>query len=370
MSVVIHGQKVPVGPHCMYMNLATLPVKSSSGFLVVKTRLNGSPTVMVADTGRLHTLLTLQEANKLGLKLTHTTVTQTGADGVVRSTYATFVDDVSLDKFFWHGVRLAVADSIESERLLAGADILLNGLNRDVEFSVATRQIKFFAPSAECRDAFLAYWDNNALAVPLSDLSAHDPRQVVTVEINGHQMTAMIDSGAPISMINLEAAARVGITPQSPGVVESTGSSGVGKQYGKAWLAPFESFAIGGEVIKNARIAIADLWGPAPKDPTFQGALRLASITPLVPVPGSDNSTIVSEKSGDALARIGAISSESLQVDRPDMLLGADFLRSHRVLLAMSQRRMYYTYLGGTVFGNNEEAKTAERASARLVQLN
>ena len=33
------------------------------------------------------------------------------------------------------------------------------------------------------------------------------------------------------------------------------------------------------------------------------------------------------------------------------MLLGADFLRSHRVLVANSQRKLYFTYSGGPVFG-------------------
>ena len=32
------------------------------------------------------------------------------------------------------------------------------------------------------------------------------------------------------------------------------------------------------------------------------------------------------------------------------MLLGADFLRAHRVLIAHSQRKIYFTYAGGTVF--------------------
>jgi hypothetical protein len=32
------------------------------------------------------------------------------------------------------------------------------------------------------------------------------------------------------------------------------------------------------------------------------------------------------------------------------MLLGADFLRAHRVLVSHSQRKMYFTYLGGPVF--------------------
>ena len=33
-----------------------------------------------------------------------------------------------------------------------------------------------------------------------------------------------------------------------------------------------------------------------------------------------------------------------------DMILGLDFLRSHRVLIAHSQRKLYFTYIGGTVF--------------------
>lgn len=41
---------------------------------------------------------------------------------------------------------------------------------------------------------------------------------------------------------------------------------------------------------------------------------------------------------------------EIITEDRPDMVLGADFLRSHRVLLAMSQQRMYFSYVGGRVF--------------------
>jgi len=32
------------------------------------------------------------------------------------------------------------------------------------------------------------------------------------------------------------------------------------------------------------------------------------------------------------------------------MLLGADFLRAHRTLVSHSQRKMYFTYVGGPVF--------------------
>jgi hypothetical protein len=48
----------------------------------------------------------------------------------------------------------------------------------------------------------------------------------------------------------------------------------------------------------------------------------------------------------------GSTLSHKIQVSH-SMLLGADFLRSHRVLVAHSQRKIYFTYAGGPVFQLN-----------------
>ena len=45
------------------------------------------------------------------------------------------------------------------------------------------------------------------------------------------------------------------------------------------------------------------------------------------------------------------------------MLLGADFLRAHRVLFAMSQNRLYISYLGGDVF--SRAARASNRGCSR-----
>jgi hypothetical protein len=37
-------------------------------------------------------------------------------------------------------------------------------------------------------------------------------------------------------------------------------------------------------------------------------------------------------------------------IGRVDVVLGADFLRAHRILFAMSQHRLYMSYLGGDPF--------------------
>jgi len=34
----------------------------------------------------------------------------------------------------------------------------------------------------------------------------------------------------------------------------------------------------------------------------------------------------------------------------PEVILGTDFLRAHRVMVARSQRKVYFTYSGGPVF--------------------
>ena len=34
----------------------------------------------------------------------------------------------------------------------------------------------------------------------------------------------------------------------------------------------------------------------------------------------------------------------------PDLLLGADFLLAHRIYIARSQKKLYFTYRGGPIF--------------------
>ena len=354
--VEIQGHKIDPGKHCLYMNLATVPVNTSEGLLTIKAGINGNATLMILDTGALHSQLTKYEADKLGLKLEHSKLTATGKHGETEASYATFINDVSLDQFFWHRVTLGVVNQIpDSYDATAGADILLNGLNKDIEFSLASKEIKVFVPS-DCSNDFLAYWDDHAFVVPVTDLSAADPRQIVTVYVNGHEMTALIDSGAPHSIINLEAAAHLGITPKSPGVTEWKQADKLGKvQQGGAWLAHIDSFTIGDEAIKNTKIAIADLWGPVAAEPAFKSALRMKSLESPV-APG------VAVQTG--MSRIGQMKSGITETEHPDMLLGADFLKSHRLLLAMSQRRLYFTYVGGKVFDHDDTPKVTQQSNS------
>lgn len=351
VQVEVKAHTIPEGPHCVYARLDRLPVEMTAGHIIVNGEVNGTNAPMVVDTGTKFSELSMQEAQKLGLKMTHTKLTETNDAGEREAVYTAFVDEVALGNNAWRSNRIQVSRSLgDSTVALAGADVLLNGYHRDVEFSLATNDIKFFVPHG-CDKAFLGYWDDNASAVPLQTWSPQDPRQMVTVEVNGHSMTALIDSGSPNSVLDLEAAKRLGITPQSAGVTEVAGKGSARASDGKQWSARFSSFAIGGEFINQPRIEIADLWGsvPAAAQSELQSGLRMMMIGQSMGPKGSvSTADLVRPKK-----------AEIIDAERPDMVLGADFLRAHRVLLALSQQRMYFSYVGGRVFGGEGAKESA-----------
>jgi hypothetical protein len=118
------------------------------------------------------------------------------------------------------------------------------------------------------------------------------------VTINGKPVDAVIDTGVPFSILKLRAARRIGIDVDSPDVKRAGSMGGVGTESVRLWKARVKSFAIGGETIFDAELGIND----------------------------------------------SRISSSS------ELLLGRDFLRTHRVLFAMSQKKLYFAYLGGQPF--------------------
>lgn len=103
----------------------------------------------------------------------------------------------------------------------------------------------------------------------------------------------MIDTGAGTTSITLDAAKRTGLQLGAPGVSRLSDAVGVGTRKRARWRTRFATLQVGDETIRNAEVNVID----------------------------SDVPT--------------------------DVILGADFLRSHRVLFAMSQRKLYFSYIGG-----------------------
>jgi predicted aspartyl protease len=298
-GLALSAQAADAPPACSYVPVATLLMHAASKPTVDGT-IDGKPAVMQIDTGATQSGLMLPAVEKFGLRMDNTGKYEYGIGGAAVS-YAAVVKDFSVGSAHSGKVALRVIGNASfkpSYDALIGADFIFQA---DLEISMAEKQLRFFRATG-CEDTFLAYWDKDAMEIPFGGTASGTSNPRFMVELNGVKLEALIDTGASLSVVSREAAARAGVMVGAAGVAPAGKVAGIGAATVDSWNAAFETFTIGEETIKNAAITILD--------------------TP----------------------RQGGASGF------PDVLLGADFLRAHRVLFAMSQRRLYISYTGGTVF--------------------
>lgn len=296
---------------CQLQQFAQLPVTMSGRSPLVRAKINGEEALFIADSGAFFNTLTPVAAARFNLHLSPAPFgfSVAGVGGDAAQTSITTVNTLTLLGVDLHKVQFFVAGNE------FGGAVGLLGQNlfhiADVEYDLGNGVIRLMRPK-DCRNTSLAYW---AKSVPYNviDIESTTPQQPQTIGeafLNGTRIRVMFDTGAATSHLSLSAARRVGVTPESPGA-QSTGIVyGVGRKTETAYVASFALFKIGDEEIKNARLA-------------FGG--------------------------------------NSLGID---MLLGSDFFLSHRIYVASSQRRLYFTYNGGPVFNLNVPQTPQAAASA------
>jgi len=310
VGLALAGAAAAEAGKCKVGRIAEWPLRAKSYTPVFDGAINGQKIGILVDTGADISLVHRSAAARLGL-----TRYQTGGRffGIGGETHA---ESVHIDEF-----RLAEGVRKNWEVLVAGEGnfsddvaVLLGDdyfQQVDLEFDLAHNAVRIYN-TKDCEGVSLAYWATEpAGEAPIEAGS----RIRLTVAINGKPVRAQLDSGAGYSILSQADAARLGVTPESPGVLAGGCVRGLGEKRADSWFGQFESFAIGNERIRNPRIRFADMW-------------RHVTYT----------------ETGSRLPNRFA--------GHPDMLLGADFLRAHRVLVARSQRKMYFTYAGGTVFPN------------------
>jgi tetratricopeptide (TPR) repeat protein/predicted aspartyl protease len=293
---------------CTLGKLAELPVTMVGLRPVVAARINGSEVRFLADSGAFWSMISPASANEFKLPLRqpsfHLTLEGIGGTAAVSVT--------TVKEFTLSGIPLKRIDFIvggsDPEDGIAG--ILGQNVLRiaDVEYDLANGVIRLMRPR-DCSSANLVYWGAEAQAYSAMEIdwaTAAEPHTTGVAYLNGARIRVMFDTGSATSMLTLHAAERAGIKTDSPGVTPAGKYHGIGRNYVSTWLAPIQSFKIGEEEIRNTRLRLGDL-------------------------------------------RLGNI----------DMLIGADFFLSHRVYVASSQRKLYFTYNGGPVF-NLKTAAAAE----------
>ena len=290
---------------CKLSKIVELPVTMSGLRPIVTVGINGRDARLVADSGAFHSIISPGSAAEYGLKLTHApygmTIDGIGGDA---EAWVSTVKTFTLAGYPIHNVEFLVGGSETGSFGVLGQNVL--GL-ADVEYDLAGGAVRLWVAKG-CEHKVLTYWagDKPISVMDIADVSVE--RQTTgTAYVNGVKVRVTFDTGAGTSLLTLAAAARAGVKPSDPGVVYEGGTGGFGRRTVPTWIARFSSFKVGDEEIRNTRL------------------------------------------------RIGEIG-----LDGVDMLLGADFFLSHRVYVANSQRRLFFTYNGGPVFNLESHTTTLD----------
>lgn len=281
---------------CTIDRLAELPVTMDRMEPMIDVKINGAPVRMMADSGAFFSVISPGHAESLHLPLDPAPFGfyVQGINGTASVSIAT------VKVFTLAGIDLPRLPFIVGGSESRGAGVIgqnVFGIG-DVEYDLPHGAIRLLR-SKGCGKANLAYWANGRSysVVPIEPRSPQRPHTIATLHIDGKPIRATFDTGSSTSILSLAAAARIGIRPDSPGVVDGGVTYGIGRKLVQTWIAPIQNLTIGdGELIQHARIRIA-----------------------------------------------------AMDVDT-DMLIGADFFIAHRIYVDNANHRLFLTYEGGPVF--------------------
>lgn len=306
---------LPAAAECKLFNQAELNVRFAANQPLVEAAINGKPVWMLVDTGATTSTLFAPAADRLGIAKYQTDKVFIGVGGEVQG-YRGRLDTFSLGKASVKDFEMDIGGGANFRRRVGEGDErqVVGILGRDflalvdVEFDLEHDKVRLFSPK-DCAKSSLAYWTKEPDFVEMERVGKLAPF-TVPLTINGAPVGAILDSGAQTTVIDPVAASRAGVD-ESKYDAETGKSVGIGNKVQISHRARFDKIVIGDEQVSNITLQISKLFD---------------------------------REEAETGSRISVRNWQ-------EMLLGADFLHSHRVYIATSQNRIYFTYSGGPVFG-------------------
>lgn len=295
---------------CKLLQLAEFHLDPTFAEPVVDGAINGHPIKVMFDTGSSFSLIPRHEAGELGLTLTPLAGDRAYGVGGGTDVYAVRLKTLQIDKFeSTNPPELRVAgdqDAPSGVSLVLGDDFFSK---TDVELDLADKVVRLFKPEG-CQPPQLIYWGAAYSQAAMLGWERDQPNVEAIASLNGKPVLAMLDTGATQSAVDVNVADADGVPrPSAPeGAMHGMGPRPVGK-----WSGQFDAFAFGDEQIRHVRIVVASL------------------------------------VSGFDVTETGSLVPSRVR-DTPQMLIGDDFLRAHRVYLDVRDHLILFSYQGGPVF--------------------
>jgi hypothetical protein len=300
--VAIASVSLGARPHahaaCSIGKVAELKVTMNGMTPVISALINGIEVKFAVDSSSFYNIISGPAAANAGLRLMPAPAWLAARDSAGKSPLSVS----AADDFVVGGLR------VKNIEFLAGGNDsgpAANGVlgqslfhDYDVEYDLANGVIRLMRPRG-CGEAGLAYWTTANQPYSVVDITSVMPVQPFVTGVamlNGAPIRVLFDTGANASRISPQAAKQAGLTANPSELSDAGYSRGMGRAAVLTHMAPFSSFRVGDEEIRNPQLRIGE--------------------------------------TGDGT----------------DMLLGADFFVSHRIYVSNAQHKVYFTYNGGPVF--------------------
>jgi tetratricopeptide (TPR) repeat protein/predicted aspartyl protease len=237
---------------CNLNQFATLDIiPNTTDSVLVPVQLGDQPTALALDTGGVWGVL--QSDVAAGLARHKATFQVQGAAGKAMWRYVE-VPTLQIGALHGKDVQFYVGGNQGIDKSKMAGTLGANVLSRyDLEIDPRLGKVNFFEHN-RC-GGNLAYW-NTADAASLSfDLDDH--LITLPVLLDGKPMRALLDTGATVSMLDLDTAQdSFGLTPKSAGVEEAGSSTALSGQTLRMYSYRFKSLQIGGITFTNPLLTL------------------------------------------------------------------------------------------------------------------
>jgi hypothetical protein len=180
----------------------------------------------------------------------------------------------------------------------------------DIELDFAHNAVRIFKPD-NCKNEDVVYWGGTY------SVAERKKDGYYTFDLDGKALKGTLGAGNEVTFVTPTGASHAGVTSQAAGALPMAMVAGGLIKPVDVSIANFPELVIGDETIKNIPLAVADIY------PGLKDASRA-----------------------------------------PDVILGGDFIQSHRIYISNEQKKIYFSYVGGVMFQDIYKRLGAERIPA------
>jgi predicted aspartyl protease len=243
---------------CKVDRVVDLPTRYVEGAILVPARIDGHPVQLQVDTGAMTSMLTPEAAFAMGLRDDpHRTTIIHGVGGTI-TTRNVLVHNFDVGGRVWQSESIVtghIARKFRETPPVAG----LLGVDRlgifDIELDLPNHRLTLWEVS-NCSGDFVPWRQPHDV---VSLLNYGRRQMVTTVRFGETPVPALIDWGARSSVMTVETASRLGVTPAQLAKDPVADSHGVDQTEIPVRIHEFSNVRIGAQVFPKARIQVGEL---------------------------------------------------------------------------------------------------------------